>query len=144
MLIGEGFNGKEVKAVVRTLLNNRVTVDIVGERLGILMGADGVKVVMNETFTTTSPVLHDAIYVVGGNATNQAKFDSDIKEFINETYRHFKPIGVASTGEAIFMNSDASPGPGVVIASESGANFPNDFIQAITQQRFWNRNIYSN
>jgi catalase len=144
VLIGEGFNGKEVKAVVRTLLNNGVTVDIVGERLGILMGADGVKVVMNETFTTTSPVLHDAIYVVGGNATNQAKFDSDIKEFINETYRHFKPIGVASTGEAIFMNSDASPGPGVVIASESGANFPNDFIQAITQQRFWNRNIYSN
>lgn len=144
VLIGEGFNGREVKAVVKALLNNGVTVDIVGERLGSLTGVDGVKVVMNETFTTTSPVLHDSFYVVGGKSANQAKFESDIKEFINETYKHFKPIGVASTGEAIFMNSDASPGPGVVIASESGADFSNDFIQAITQQRFWNRNIYSN
>ncbi|MDW0117496.1 catalase [Sporosarcina thermotolerans] len=143
VLIGSGFNGNEVKAVVNTLFENGVAVDIVGEHLGSLMGADGVKVVLNKTFLTTSPVLFDSLYVVGGNAKNQAKFKSDIEEFINEAYRHYKPIGVASTGEPIFNQSIAKIGPGIVIASQAGANFPADFIQAITQQRFWDRNIYT-
>lgn len=144
VLIGDGFNGREVKAVVKELLNHGVAVDIVGEHLGSLTGADGVKVMVNETFTTTSPVLLDSIYVVGGNAANQAKFEKDIEEFINETYRHFKPIGVASTGDAIFTKSDAKPGPGIVLTSSTGSRFSRDFIQAITQQRFWNRDIYTN
>ena len=101
------------------------------------------KVMLNETLVTTSPVLFDSLYVVGGKAKNQAKFEKDIEEFINEAYRHYKPIGIASTGEAIFKKSDAKPGPGIVIASASGADFPMDFIQAITQQRFWDRNIYT-
>ncbi|MGG0669712.1 catalase [Lederbergia citrisecunda] len=144
VLIGSGFNGKEVKAVVKALLNQGVAVDIVGEHLGSLTGADGVKVMLNETFLTTSPVLFDSLYIVGGKSKNQAKFESDIREFINEAYRHYKPIGVASTGEAIFNKSDAKPGPGIIIASESGVEFPSAFIQAITEQRFWNRNIYTN
>ncbi|MDN4608490.1 catalase [Sporosarcina highlanderae] len=142
VLIGSGFNGNEVKAVVNTLFQNGVAVDIVGEQLGSLMGADGVKVVLNKTFLTTSPVLYDSLYVVGGKAENQAKFNNDIEEFINEAYRHYKPIGVASTGETIFNNSKAKIGPGIVIASNSGTDFPNDFIQAITEQRFWDRTIY--
>lgn len=142
VLIGSGFNGNEVKAVVNTLFQNGVAVDIVGEHLGSLMGADGVKVVLNKTFLTTSPVLFDSLYVVGGNAMNQAKFTSDIVDFINEAYRHYKPIGVATTGEEIFNQSYAEVGPGIVLASHAGANFPTDFIEAITQQRFWDRNIY--
>ncbi len=144
VLIGNGFNGREVKAVVKTLMNHGVAVDIIGEHLGSLTGADGMKVMLNETLVTTSPVLFDSLYVVGGKAKNQAKFEKEIEEFINEAYRHYKPIGIASTGEAIFKKSDAKPGPGIVIASASGADFPMDFIQAITQQRFWDRNIYSN
>lgn len=143
VLIGSGFNGNEVKAVVNTLFQNGVAVDIVGEHLGSLMGADGVKVVLNKTFLTTSPVLFDSLYVVGGNAMNQAKFTSDIVDFINEAYRHYKPIGVATTGEEIFNQSYAEVGPGIVLASQAGANFPTDFIEAITQQRFWDRNIYT-
>ena len=112
-----------MKAVVKTLLNQGVAVDIVGERLGVLTGADGMKIMLNETLATTSPVLFDSLYVVGGEAKNQSKFDMDIKEYINEAYKHYKPIGIASTGESIFKKSDAKPGPGIVIASASGDQF---------------------
>ncbi len=73
MLIGNGFNGAEVKRTVKTLRKYGVTVDIVGEKLGTVRGEDGLNVVVNATFLTTDPVLFDSLYVVGGTAENQRK-----------------------------------------------------------------------
>ena len=46
-----------------------------------------------DTFITTDAVLFDSLYVVGVKASNQAKFNTYIVNYINEAYRHFKPIG---------------------------------------------------
>ncbi|MHC8517472.1 catalase [Sporosarcina sp. ITBMC105] len=140
VLIGEGFNGSEVKSVVNSLLDAGVTVDIVGEKLGTLTGADGIQVVVNQSLVSTAPSLFDSLYIVGGKADNQKKFESQLINYINVAYSQYKPIGVASTGMPIFSKSDAKPGPGIVFATEN--DFAEDYIQAITQQRFWDRNIY--
>lgn len=142
VLIGDGFNGREVKSVVKSLLDAGVTVDIVGEKLGTLTGADGIQVVVNQSLVSTAPSLYDSLYIVGGKADNQKKFESQLINYINVAYRQYKPIGVASTGMQIFSKSDAKPGPGIIFATEN--DFAEDFIQAITQQRFWDRNIYVN
>lgn len=141
VLIGNDFNGVEVKAAVRTFRNYGITVDIVGERLGLVRGADGLKVMTNATFLTTDPVLFDALYVVGGTADNQAKFNYDIEYFIDEAFKHFKPIGFATTGLPFFEASDAKAGPGIVFASDN-PNFDQEFVKAIAQQRFWDRQVY--
>ena len=78
VLIGNGFNGAEVKRTVKTLRKYGVTVDIVGEKLGTVRGEDGLNVVVNATFLTTDPVLFDSLYVVGGTAGNQKKFNYNI------------------------------------------------------------------
>nr|WP_255485865.1 catalase [Sporosarcina sp. BP05] len=141
VLIGNDFNGAEVKRVVKTLRKYGVTVDIVGEKLGTVKGADGLNVIVNETFLTMDPVLFDSLYVVGGRAKNQAKFNSNIQYYINESFKHFKPIGFASTGEPFFELSNAKVGPGIVFATDN-PDFDNDFVTAIAQQRFWDREIY--
>nr|WP_225941947.1 catalase [Sporosarcina limicola] len=141
VLIGNGFNGAEVKATVKTFRDNGITVDIVGERLGWIQGSDGLRVMVNESFVTTDSVLFDSIYVVGGTAVNQAKFDSDIVSFINQAFMHYKPIGIATTGESFFKASNATAGPGIVFA-EGNPSFDQIFVKAIAQQRFWNREIY--
>ena len=142
VLIGNDFNGAEVKKVVKTLRKYGVTVDIIGEKLGKVRGADGLAVIVNGTFLTMDPVLFDALYVVGGTAENQAKFDYDIEYFIDEAFKHFKPIGIASTGVPFFEASNAKAGPGIVFASDN-PDFDTDFVKAIAQQRFWNRAIYN-
>jgi catalase len=141
VLIGNGFNGAEVKETVKTLRKYGVTVDIVGEKIGTVRGTDGLNVIVNETFLTMDPVLFDSLYVVGGTAGNQAKFNHNIQYFINESFKHYKPIGFASTGISYFELSNAKAGPGIVFATEN-PEFDSDFVKAIAQQRFWNREIY--
>ncbi|MBB4824416.1 catalase [Sporosarcina luteola] len=139
ILIGNGFNGAEVKAVVKELQKYGVVVDIISEKLGTVRGADGVEAVVNETVTTSSPVLLDSIYVVGGQADDQRSFDQNVVDYMNETYKHYKPIGVASTGMSLFRESSAKEGPGVILNGDQ--EFADRFIHAISMQRFWDRNL---
>lgn len=57
---------------------------------------------------------------------------------MEEAYKHYKPIGVATTEED-FVDDFASA-PGVVFASNN-PDFDEDFVAAISQQRFWNRKV---
>ncbi|SDC38789.1 catalase [Melghirimyces thermohalophilus] len=138
VLIGNDFNGEEVSHVLNTLQNYGVFMDIISEKLGTVTGADGTNIKVNETFTTKYPVLYDSLYVVGGSAVNQAKLNQDIKFFIQEAYKHYKPIGVATTGQSYIQASEKNNLAGVVFA-ENNPNFGEDFLAAIAQQRFWNR-----
>ena len=96
-----------------------MNVDLIGEKLGVVRSKDNVKGNVTETFLTTDPVLYDALYVVGGKAENEAKFQSDIEYFINEAFKHYKPIGIATSGNVFFEASNAKEGPGIVFASDN-------------------------
>jgi len=141
VLIGDGFNGDEVKAAVKAFKNAGITVDFVGEKIGIVTGANNLKVQVNETFLTMDPVLYNSLYVVGGSAENPAKFQSDIVYYINEAFKHYKPIGVALTGIPFFEISNGKVGPGIIIANRE-TDFSKSFIKAVAKQRFWDRQIY--
>ncbi|MCZ2257803.1 catalase [Sporosarcina sp. G11-34] len=141
ILIGNGFNGAEVVKAVKTFINAGITVDIISEKLGTVRSKDNFQVDVNETFLTTDPVLHDALYVVGGKVGNPAKFSSDMTYFINEAFKHFKPIGFATSGKPYFEASNAKEGPGVVFTT-SESDFGKTFVKAVAKQRFWDRDIY--
>lgn len=138
VLIGNGFNGNEVINVLKTLEKNGVFVVIVSETLGTVTGADGTKLKVDETFLTTSPYLFDALYVVGGSSKHQAKFNSDVTDFVHVAYKHYKPIGVASTGRSFIQETEENNLAGVVFAANN-PNFGEEFVSAIAQQRFWDR-----
>lgn len=138
VLIGNGFNGQEVRNVLHILQQNGVFVDIISEKLGTVIGNDGTKIEVNETFLTKYPVLYDSLYVVGGSAKNQAKFDQGMMGFVSEAYTHYKPIGVATTGQDYIHASEKNNLAGVVFATNN-PNFGENFVSAIAKQRFWNR-----
>ncbi|MCZ2260518.1 catalase [Sporosarcina sp. G11-34] len=141
VLIGNGFDAAEVKSTVNALTNAGVVVNLISEILGTVRSADNVKGNITETFLTSSPVLYDALYVVGGTANNQAKFNKDVEDFIEEAYMHYKPIGIAKSGTSFFEASEAKAGPGIIFAVDN-PNFDKSFIKAIAKQRFWKRDIY--
>lgn len=137
VLIGNGFNGKEITNVLNILKQYGVFVVIVSETLGTVTGADGTKLKVDQTFLTTSPYLLDSLYVVGGNVKNDAKFNSNMMQFIRVAYEHYKPIGVATTGQA-YLNTSHYNAAGVIFAGNN-PNFREEFVSAIAKQRFWER-----
>ena len=138
VLIGNGFNGREVTNILNVLQQNRIFVVIVSETLGAVTGADGIKLKVDETFLTSSPYLLDSLYIVGGSFRNEAKIRSDINDFLRVAYEHYKPIGVATTATPYLQALGIGASPGVVF-SEQNPNFGKEFVYAIAQQRFWNR-----
>ena len=138
VLIGNGFNSQEVVNVLKFLDQNGVFITVIGENLNPVVGSDGTKIKVDETFLTSSPYLVDSIYVVGGKGTNQAKFNQNIAYYIRVAYEHYKPIGIATTGQQLFTPSQHNNLAGVVFA-RNNPNFGRDFVAAIAQMRFWNR-----
>lgn len=138
VLIANGFKGREVSHVIEALEDQGVFVDLISEKLGPIRGTDGVELNPNQTIVTTYPELYDSLYIVGGKTDHQAKFDQAIKTFLNTMYKHYKPIGIATTGEKYVQTSDANNLAGVVFA-KNNHQFIEEFIAAISQQRFWNR-----
>lgn len=141
VLIGHGFNATEVDQTLKALKHHGVRYSIIGEKLGVIRSADGYQLTVEKTLVSTSSVLFDSIYVVGGTAGNQAKFNHDIICYIQEAFEHYKPIGVATTGTTFFNAAGVEAGPGVVFAL-GNADFNRVFVQAIAQQRFWMRKVY--
>jgi len=141
IIIGNGFNDQEVTSTIENLSKYGVWVYTIGEKIGMVKGKNGMEINVSDTFLTTSPVLFDSLYVVGGKALNQAKFNSDSVYFINETFKHYKPISIASTANSLFKASNAKEGPGIIL-NENNSDSSDEFLTAITQQRFWYRQIY--
>jgi len=138
VLIGNGFNGQEVTNVLNFLKKSGVFIEIVSEKLGTVTGSDGTTLKVHQTFLTSSPYLYDTLYVVGGKASMQGKFNQDVMYFVQVAYANYKPIGIASTGQSYLLSSDENNLAGVVFANNS-SNFSKDFVNAIAHQRFWNR-----
>lgn len=138
VLIGDGFNGQEVKNTLETLEHYGVFMDIISENMGTVTGTDGTKLKVDTPFISTYPVLYDSIYIVGGGPESEGKIRSNILNFLNEAYKHYKPIGIATTADLYIQPSDANNLAGVVFA-KNNPNFGKEFVKAIAQQRFWDR-----
>ncbi|PAV27865.1 catalase HPII [Virgibacillus profundi] len=138
VLIGNGFNGEEVTNALKVLQQYGVFIEIVSEKLGTVVGEDGTKIEVDKIFVSTYPVLYDSIYIVGGSTENEAKFHQSIMNFLNEAYKHYKPIGIASTGQSYIKKSPNNNLAGVVFAANN-PDFGKDFVSAIAKQRFWDR-----
>lgn len=138
VLIDQAFPSEEVMSTLNFLKKNGVFVEIISEKLGTVTGTQGISIRVDRSFQMTYPVLYDSIYVVGGRADNQGYFHTNVQEFIHEAYKHYKPIGVASTAERMIQASNVNNLIGVVFARDN-PEFANEFLEAIAQQRFWNR-----
>ncbi len=138
VLIGNGFNGREVRHVLNVLEKNGVFTEIISHKIGLVSGDDGTQFQVDGTFKTRVSAQYDSLYIVGGNVENQKQFNQNILEFYYEAYKQYKAIGIATTGQPCMKTSGISNFEGIVFASNN-PNFANEFLAAVAKQRFWNR-----
>ena len=138
VLVGEEFNGAEVQRTLDTLRENGVVIEIVAEKLSPVTSKDGTVLEPDKTFLNAIPAMYDAIYVVGGKSENQMKLDEALYDFIRTHYKNLKPIGVSAGKDSYITETGQSNSVGVISATDN-PDFAEQFLEAISQKRFWDR-----
>ena len=155
ILAMEGVHGGELMAVKKALQDQGAHTKVISKALGTLKSVDGNDVKVDMPFITTASVVFDAIYVPGGKQSIEALKDmGDALHFLNEAFKHCKPIGATSEGVDLLMASDIK-GTKLAEQSDSGVvadqgvisvrgaadldSFSKSFAVAIAKHRFWMR-----
>lgn len=139
VLLGDGFEDKEVSKVFDALKAKGLQVEIVSEMQGMVTGKNGGEFEVDHTFTTADPVLYDAIYAVG-SASVSRKFAKEAARYVGEAFDHYKPVGATHDGMKWIEAADMQGQPGIITGSADGS-FAADFIAAITKHRHWDRQV---
>lgn len=145
-LCADGVEDDSLNSMKKALEKEGATVKVVAPKSGMLKTGGGEMVKIDDSFLTTTSVVFDAVYVPGGDQSiSKLKNDGDAIHFLNEAYKHCKPIAAAGNGELLEstyfyhkLPKDQFGKKGVILNREK-ENLPEDFISAIKKHRFWNR-----
>lgn len=142
ILIADGVDETSVTKMKMALTAESAMVKLVAPKLGLIKGTGGGVLKADQTFLTAASVLFDAVYVPGGAKSVAALLDEqDPVHFVNEAYKHCKAIAIDN--EAIDLLNATYIGKSII--KENGKagviinGSPKDFIKAIAQHRFWER-----
>lgn len=140
ILAAAGVDAAQVQAMQAALESAGAMAEVVGPHLGALGDSD---VEATKTFANSGSVLFDAVYVPGGaDSIAMLKNQGDARKFIDEAYKHGKPIAASGDGQQLvqvtemgrMLNGDGK-GQGVLVGDDATKGF----IDALAQHRFRNR-----
>jgi len=150
-LVADGVTEASVSAVRDALRAQGAVVELIAPRLGSVTGdADG-KIPVDKSFLNTASVLYDAVYVPGGlNSVATLEADANAVHFLNEAFKHCKAIAADAQAlqvlEATYFRkklpesySDETVLRDGIIVGNDAAKLAQQFIRAIAQHRFWDR-----
>ena len=106
--------------------------------------SEGTRVDPDKTFLTAASVLYDAVLIPGGKLSAPAlAAQGDAPRFVQEAFKHCKPIGAYGEGVAVLKSCNLTPAaaPGLITAQADTdlAPFTKEFLKALACHRFWDR-----
>jgi catalase len=151
IICADGVSEACVMNIKKALLKQDAKGFIVAPHLGSVSTDTGGAMAVNFTFLTTSSVLFDAVYVPDGSGLNALSEDADVIEFLNDAFKHCKVIGADGEATALlsatpFAHKISNDDGGLILTGEAASEmFAQDFITAMGNHRFWNReeNLYN-
>ena len=151
VLTADGVDETTLMTIKTALESKGAIVRIIAPRLGVVISKNGVEIPVFESYLTAASVLYDAVYVPGGtNSVATVAAEPDAIHFLNEAFKHCKAIAADADAlpalEATYFarklpedNSDATVMREGVIIGTSAGRLADQFIEAIAQHRFWER-----
>ncbi|MDO1444835.1 catalase [Rhodocytophaga aerolata] len=109
VLVDNGFAFKEVMSIKQALKAQGAQATIVSMFKGKLKSADGEELEVDKSHITTGSIMYDAVFVPGGKESiEKLKKQGDALHFINEAFKHGKPIGAINEGVDLLLASSIS------------------------------------
>lgn len=150
ILAADGVDESDLNTVKKALLAEGAIAEVVAPR-GIVTTSEGNVIEADKTLLTAASVLYDAVYVPGGvNSVATLEAEPDAIHFLNEAYKHCKPIaasfGAMQVLEATYFSkklpednkTETVMREGVIISTDA-SKLAKQFISAIAMHRFWER-----
>ncbi|RYD93900.1 MAG: catalase HPII, partial [Sphingobacteriales bacterium] len=151
ILAADGVNEASLNTVKAAIEAAGGVVEVIAPRLGYITAENDAQIHVDESFMTAASVLFDAVYVPGGaNSVASVEADADAVHFLNEAFKHCKPIAADAQAiqvlEATYFAKKLPPDfsdesvlrEGVAVGDDA-AKLAKQFIAAIAQHRFWDR-----
>ncbi|MDR2899553.1 MAG: catalase [Clostridiales bacterium] len=148
VIIENGFDKMEFDAVTKAVTKAGGTFDVVSAKLGNVTASDNSTIECNKTYVTTASVFYDAIFIPGGTHIETLKKSGDPRLFVNEAYKHYKPVAFGY-GASVFSPVESIGGSDLdrdlnagIITKNTDGNiqvFTDNFITALAQGRFYQR-----
>jgi catalase len=148
VLAAPGAELSGVTAVKEALTAGGARAEVLAPVDGTLNGAGGATVEADRALSTVGSVLYDGVVVAGGAESARAlAADPGAVRFVEESYRHGKPVGLLGAGAEVFARAvpdvagDVGPELGVLTVEEGGdaTGFAGDFAAALAEHRFQQR-----
>lgn len=159
ILAADGVDESALNEMKSTLAAEGAVAKVIAPKLGFIKGSKGKDVKVDMSFLTATSVVFDAVYVPSGaDCSKTLAENADAIHFINETYRHCKVIGAEGEGIDVLkasylgknfpvtpleMEQQAAEGIILIFRDGEGRNKEVDFINAVAQHRFWERELKS-
>lgn len=155
ILLAEGSDGAAIARMKKALAAEGAMGRLVGHRLGPIETTAG-DVVPEFSVFTASSVLFDAVFVPGGDAAAAAlTTDPEAIEFVQEAFKHYKPVAATGAGVRLLDvagvsgakpnpkgGKNARPAAGVVVGTDAQtARVVRDLINALAAGRQWERGL---
>ncbi|MEO5893613.1 MAG: catalase [Ferruginibacter sp.] len=150
-LVADGVNENSVDSMKRALEAEGAVVELVATKMCPVKSENDTEYPIMKSLLTTASVLYDAVYVPGGiNSVASVASEPDAIHFLNEAFKHCKPI--AADDEAIQVLNETYFSrklpkecteenvmmTGIVITDDVNLGSAL-FIKAMGQHRFWDR-----
>lgn len=137
-LVDDGVSKKSVDKMRKALMKEGAMAVLVSSHVGNLRYLEGDMEEVQHSYLTDSSVCFDGFYTPAGDNIDKLGQNPDYLQFVNEGYRHCKALAFAKEAEKLigksFIETDEA-----VNCESAGANWINDFIQALKKHRIWER-----
>lgn len=149
VLAADGVAAASLQTVRDALVAAGAVVEIIAPQQGYVAADDTSEIPVDKSFLTAASVFYDAVYVPGGaDSIATLATEPDAVHFLNEAYKHCKVIAADQDAVALLKatyfarelpsGKKASSASGIVISGDA-AQLSEQFITAIAQHRFWER-----
>ncbi len=142
LLGGEGVDARQLKAVKDALLAEGALPELIAAQAGTVADSAGKQQKVNRAAPNAPSVVYDAVVILGGASAAALTQSGLAIHFVNEAYRHGKPIAALGDGLQLLETcslTDATAEDGVITGD--GAEAIAAFLEAMLQHRFPRRAI---
>lgn len=137
-LVADGVDSSPVTALRDRLTEQGAIVETLAALDGEVRTADGASLPVDRAMPTTASVLYDAVLVAGGELCAETlAADPAARRFVEESYRHGKPLAALGAGAA--LAAPVRGEAGVLVHDGFGvpdAGFTDAFVSALEHHRF--------
>jgi len=139
ILAADGVDAAALKDMKAALTTAGAQCKLIAPHGGFIKDSKGSETLVDMSFLTAASVIFDAVYVPGGE--KGLLNNADAIHFINECYRHCKAIATDETAllDETYAAAKFKKGGVAAAGIVTGKNKAKEFIQAIAQHRFWER-----